>query len=289
MFKLPGFNSNDLFSIINTENKGFLNFDDLKTFLENNHYVLNNEQITSIIKRLDRNGDAKIDASEFQFILYDEKLVLSAPSKKSEPCSPYKTTHNFAYSIEKNKKIDDEELFQTERKNYLSKFSANSTYTGHIKSKKGRKLNSSNSCCRKHAKPKTDKTLLCFEEQKEVALTLKEMVHLDLELEVYKRDFAYREDFNLLKLFKSIDYKTKGCFTGFELEEMLNKIGLFPQKYEIYLFFKRYDRDNDGKLNYNDLLDCLVPDDLKSVVELRNGKDDDLIGNIRNVNIHPIK
>ena len=285
MFKFPGFNSNDLFSLIDKDNKGFLNFDDIKTFLENNQYVLNNEQIASIIKRLDRNGDVKIHQSEFQFILYDEKIVLSAPSKKPDSCSPYKKTDKFPFSNKKNKKIEDNELFQTERKNYLSKFSANSTYTGHIKLHKGKSLNSSNFCCRKHAKPKNFKTFLCYDEQKEVALTLKEIVNMDLELEVYKRDLAYREDFNLLNLFKNIDYKAKGCFTGFELGETLNKIGLFPQKYEIYLFFKRYDKDNDGKLNYNDLLDCLIPDDLKDVVELRNEKDDGLIGNIKNVNL----
>lgn len=283
MFKFPGFNSKDLFSLIDRENKSFINFDDMKTFLENNQYVLNNEQITSIIKRLDRNGDAKIHPAEFQFILYDEKIVLSSPSKNPDPCSPYKKADKLPNSTKKSKGIEDNELFQTERKKYLSKFSANSTYTGHIKLDKVQNLNSSNSCCRKHAKPKNFKTLLCNDEQKEVALTLKEIVNMDLELEVYKRDLAYREDFSLLNLFKTIDYKAKGYFTGFELGELLNKIGLFPQKYEIYLFFKRYDRDNDGKLSYNDLLDCLIPDDLKKVVELRNTKADWLMEDIKNV------
>jgi Ca2+-binding EF-hand superfamily protein len=54
-----------------------------------------------------------------------------------------------------------------------------------------------------------------------------------------------------------IDGKGK-CSSG-ELENTLNGIGLFPKKHELYLVMKKFDRDYDGKIQFTEFADLVLP------------------------------
>jgi len=44
--------------------------------------------------------------------------------------------------------------------------------------------------------------------------------------------------------------KGRGFITSSEFERGLEKLGIFPTKDEIYLVFRRYDKDTDGLLKF---------------------------------------
>jgi len=52
--------------------------------------------------------------------------------------------------------------------------------------------------------------------------------------------------------FRLFDVKGKGEISKFEAEIAFNDIGIFPTKDELYLFFKRFDKDCDGYLRYSE-------------------------------------
>lgn len=68
-----------------------------------------------------------------------------------------------------------------------------------------------------------------------------------------------RSDFNLLDGFRFFDIKGRGYITSSELERGLEELGIFPTKDEIYLFFRRNDKDSDGLLRYSDFCKFILP------------------------------
>ncbi len=36
-------------------------------------------------------------------------------------------------------------------------------------------------------------------------------------------------------------------------------MSIFPNKYETYLFIKRFDRDSDGKIDFNEFAELILP------------------------------
>ena len=128
--------------------------------------------------------------------------------------------------------------------------------------------------CRKHAKPKQDFTQMYFKEQGELARTLKQFILLDKEIEIMKKELCIHEDFELLSTFQIMDCKEKGMLSGYELEQALNKLELFPSKYELFLFIKRYDKDFDGKFSFSDYIESFVPTELRNIVQKRNPIDE---------------
>lgn len=68
-----------------------------------------------------------------------------------------------------------------------------------------------------------------------------------------------RNDFNLIDAFRLFDIDGKGKWTASEFELALNAFGLYPSKYSMYLVLKRYDRDNDGRININEFKDLILP------------------------------
>ena len=66
-------------------------------------------------------------------------------------------------------------------------------------------------------------------------------------------------DFNLLDAFHMFDSKGKGTVTKFEIKEILNRMDIFPNSDELYLFFKRIDKDNDGLLKYSEFCSAIIP------------------------------
>jgi len=64
---------------------------------------------------------------------------------------------------------------------------------------------------------------------------------------------ALKNDFNLLDGFRVIDQESKSYISQLEFKEIMERVlGLHFTKDEIYLFYKRYDKDNDGLFRYSD-------------------------------------
>lgn len=70
---------------------------------------------------------------------------------------------------------------------------------------------------------------------------------------------AFRQDFNAEDAFRIFDRKGRGFISKLEFELAVNDIGIFPTRDELHLFFKRYDRDNDGLLKFSDFAELVTP------------------------------
>lgn len=93
--------------------------------------------------------------------------------------------------------------------------------------------------------------------------TLKDQIEIDKSNEEARKDLALRADYNLLDGFRFFDLKSRGFITSSELERGLEKLGIFPTKDEIYLVFRRYDKDSDGLLKYSDFCKMITPQSIE--------------------------
>ena len=92
---------NDLFFICDSANKNYIMFNDIKKFLENNNIKFYDNDIIGIIKRMDLNGDGKIDINEFHYFFEFPKNKLNYNRRNSK----YLKKNNL-YNDYCNKKIN---------------------------------------------------------------------------------------------------------------------------------------------------------------------------------------
>ena len=65
-----------------------------------------------------------------------------------------------------------------------------------------------------------------------------------------------------------LDSNSKGWITAPELYEALSELGHHAHKDLIYMFIRRFDRDNDGKILYSDFCDAFTPKSLQHQITL---------------------
>lgn len=68
-------------------------------------------------------------------------------------------------------------------------------------------------------------------------------------------------DFNIQDAFRMFDINQTGMITRMQFEEVFNLLKLFPTSLEIELALFRYDKDIDGRLNFSEFEDALLPAD----------------------------
>ncbi|KAL4487559.1 hypothetical protein ABPG72_017348 [Tetrahymena utriculariae] len=100
-------------------------------------------------------------------------------------------------------------------------------------------------------------------EEEHLVRALKEQIVLDRDVEELKNQLSFRHDFNAEDAFRIFDKKARGYISKFEFELSLNDIGIYPTKDELHLFYKRYDRDNDGLLKFSDFSELVTPASLE--------------------------
>ena len=56
-----------------------------------------------------------------------------------------------------------------------------------------------------------------------------------------------------------LDKFSKGWDTVPEIIESLGELGAHPNRDDVYLFIRRYDKDGDGRILYSDFCDAFTP------------------------------
>ena len=75
-----------------------------------------------------------------------------------------------------------------------------------------------------------------------------------------KDKLCLREDITLKGLFYIFDYNKKNCVSKNEFKSVCRKLfGLYPTSDQIFLVFKRYDKNKDNNLNLRDFLGMIKP------------------------------
>jgi len=96
-------------------------------------------------------------------------------------------------------------------------------------------------------------------EEDHLAVSLKEQIDNDRDLENYKNEISLKSDFNLLDAFRFFDLKGKGYITRGEVEDGMKEFGVYPTSSELYLIMRKYDTDNDSLLKYTDFCEMVTP------------------------------
>jgi Ca2+-binding EF-hand superfamily protein len=68
-----------------------------------------------------------------------------------------------------------------------------------------------------------------------------------------------KPDFNLFDAFRIFDIDSRGWISQTDVKYGLNDIGVFPALEELDLFFKRYDKDQDGRIRFSEFCDAFTP------------------------------
>jgi hypothetical protein len=98
-------------------------------------------------------------------------------------------------------------------------------------------------------------------EKGEVAKIFKDSIFLERELESAKIELSLKPDFNLLDLFRMLDPYAKGYIQAVDLiENLIKNLQLdFVTNDDAYLFFRRYDLNNNGKITFSEFLLAITP------------------------------
>ena len=98
-------------------------------------------------------------------------------------------------------------------------------------------------------------------EQAEFAKVLKDNIFLERELESAKIELALKPDFNLLDAFKIYDTRGTGNVSVQDIISSLRENLSFAEftHDDVYLLFRRHDTNTDGKLNFTEFSNVLLP------------------------------
>jgi len=83
----------------------------------------------------------------------------------------------------------------------------------------------------------------------------------ETDLEIMKRQLAMQTDFNVQDAFKMFDLSETGDITRRQFEEVFNLMKLYPTSLEVELALFRYDKDLDGRLNFDEFKEAILPKD----------------------------
>ncbi len=90
---------------------------------------------------------------------------------------------------------------------------------------------------------------------------LREQVTLAQQVEMAKNEAVTKSDFNTFDAFRIFDIDNLGTVTALDMQYGLQDIGVHVTLDDINLFFDRYDKGRDGRLDYREFAEALTPED----------------------------
>ncbi len=98
-------------------------------------------------------------------------------------------------------------------------------------------------------------------EEPNLAQTFYEMIQADQDLEILKQKLALKTDFNLHDVWAIFDTQGCGTISRMQFAEVYSLFGLFPEREELIMGFRKYDSDSDDLLKYEDIIKMFGPRD----------------------------
>ena len=74
-----------------------------------------------------------------------------------------------------------------------------------------------------------------------------------------KSQLASQPDFNLQDAFQMLDICNQGSVCEDEMMNALADLGVYPHKDDVYLFVRRYDKNNDGRIVFSEFINAFKP------------------------------
>ena len=93
--------------------------------------------------------------------------------------------------------------------------------------------------------------------KKELLSVLMYQIALDKALSELQKELCLMFDFTATEAYKIFDENNNGFITTWDLENSMVNLGMDPTTEEIFLIFRRYDKNCDGKLNLSEFCEFL--------------------------------
>lgn len=97
--------------------------------------------------------------------------------------------------------------------------------------------------------------------KKEILLTLKKMFQLEREVEELRQDLVLRPDFVVAQLYAFFDITGKSRVSLLEFYNGLIDLGIVPNKEDLTITVKEFDKSSRGYLDYEDMFRMVAPQD----------------------------
>jgi Ca2+-binding EF-hand superfamily protein len=203
------------FRSVDRYNSGRIDTYNLRTFLSSQGHHASETELLSIIRRIDTDGDARVNYSELTEFLRTAQpssggsFSPSRPSPRASSPPPRRSTSPLRPSSPVRQESPAE---------------------------------------LRYSSPARRGPLLSVRDEDQLVSSLKTICGIENEIEADKTRLGTCYDFNLTDAFKIFDQRSYGVIDTYELRDGLNSIGLFPTQDEIDLFVRRYDTSGDRRL-----------------------------------------
>ena len=216
------------FSALDYPSTSYISRDKLYDFLRRNNKIVFNDDIDSILRRMDVDGDERLSYAEFaDFLRPQEPVSSSSPRRSPTRSSPVRHSSPLRRSG-----------------NSPSRLSASTSM-----------INESSMRSSSFSRPSP----LSTSEESELVNIFFQQISLERDLNASKKEVALCPDFNLLDCFQMFDVSDLGYINEFDLEDGLADLGLRPRPDEITLLFKHYSALNNRRLTYSEFSKLLTP------------------------------
>merc|ERR1712166_1184691 len=211
------------FRSVDRYNSGRIDSVNTGSFLRANGHYASEMELIAIIRRMDTDGDASVNFTEFsEFVRRGSAGGASASMSRSSPARPSSANRAGTYTS------------PLKNTSPARRSSANRTGGG------GRM----SSPARGSPGPKLRPT-----DEDELIHSLKDLCNNEQDLENAKISLSRERDFNLRDAFDIFDTNRSGRISASELYSGLNAIGVYASYDEVDLWINRYDGSGDRKLD----------------------------------------
>ena len=228
LFIREDFNPIDAFRAIDLNTSNFLTSYALKEFLKKHKYIIDIDDLETIIRRIDIDCDMKISYEEFvEGILPVNRNPLVKKPKKNHISSTRKIKSRITSRAE----------LRSPKKNT---FRSTTSYNLH--------------------RPVRSKLFDNVQEDdfQEIITILSTQIYLDRDTEQAKIILSSHKDFNISDIFKILDIEYKKYIDCYDIENLLRELQVPFHIDEIYLIVKRY-CSYDHKLDYSNIEKLFLP------------------------------
>ena len=243
---------------IDRYNDGRINTFNLGAWLRNCGYFASEIELLAIVRRMDTNGDAQLDYTEFSEFIRSTNppsralAEEAARNERAASAERYRRRLLEGRGSSPLRPATDTRAFSASRHNSPARPQSPLRQSSPRASSPARMEEPP-----RYSSP-TRKPILNVRDEDELINGLREFIRNENEIEREKISLALKPDFNLTDAFKIFDVNYCGNITVSELREGLAAIGVFPTSEELELFITRYDSSGDRRLNMREFSDAFL-------------------------------
>lgn len=285
------YNVQAAFKVIDVRHTRYIDFENLSCFLKKRAGTVQADDVAAFMRRADRDLDCKVSYGEFIAAMQpvDPKTKTKpsyiTPTKAFQAGSRPGSAAKFS-SVKKAAKsktggkmnanrsfnagtrqtpvrssthttLSQERRWPaTEKKRGDSLLRSEKKHSSALKSPGIERTRSPSSSAKKRVPPKSAK-------KEPRAFTvynlMEEQLNDEKKIELMRQDLAVHSDVTVHKVCAQFDPEVKGYVGAVDFLEALRELGLSPDRESVYQVFNRFDRDLDGRLEYADLVDMVMP------------------------------